>query len=453
LTLVLVLLASALAPVAAVGQVGDVAATVSRYGLRPIEPPVAASDFSLPELGGGQRSLSDFAGRWVILTFWATWCGPCRAEMPSLERLHLSRKAAGVTVLGVSVDRRATEAERFMDQYSLTFPNLWDNRGEVGSVYRAQSIPLSYLVDPAGRLVAVSVGARDWTALQPMMDALLELAPAGQSEPEVYETTSTPIELPRTFEPPTGEVALLEPAPEVGQPFALEVRVRWAGNFDDYLLHPPRLELPEGVELEGQTASTSSAEGRNLVTYRLDLRAGEEGAFALSPLELVYTPRAEAHPVSSRLEGPTVTVGPATLLGVRPGTLAVAGVAVALVMAAAVVVARRSSARAVSEADEGDSLHLQLKERLDRARSRRLEGDLAGAALILAETELELGVESDSERNALEEAIEGARYGGCAPSREELDQVERRVERRIGELEADPRSAERLALRLRNQES
>ncbi len=437
----------------AAAEISPISEIVASYGLRPIDPAVQSPDFDLPDLGGGQGSLSDFAGRWVVLTFWATWCGPCRWEMPSLDELHQSRQAAGLSVLGVTVDRTVEPAERFVEDYGLTFPNLWDSSGRAAEIYRADSIPLSYLVDPAGRVTAMSIGARDWAALQPMIDELLELVPAGTTDPTEYEVAGAPLELPSTLQPPTAEVVLLSERPEVGESFSVEVRVRWAGHFEDYLLHPPRIQLPDEIEQSALTASTRSSDGRNVVVYRVDLEAREIGTFALNPVELSYTPRGESEALVARIEGPTVGVTEATLLGLRPRTW-IAGVAGLGVLALASIGLARWQRSRTTRTESGDSeLHQELVRRLDSARARRLEGDTRGAALLLAEIELELGVDGSAERKALDRLVEGARYGGHVPTRDELDGIERRVGRRVRKLEADSRQAAREALRLRNQES
>jgi peroxiredoxin len=438
------------------GASDDLAGLVRRYGLQPVTPPSPATNFTLPSPGGARVSLSDYQGNWVLLTFWATWCGPCRSEMPSLEILHRQRSGAGLTVLGVSVDSELAGVEPFVEQLGLTFPNLWDEAGRVGAAYRASSIPLSYLVDPVGRLVAVSRGARDWSRLTPLIDGLLELEPPGGGAQPTYRTAG-PVELPQVLEPPTAEIALSEDSPEVGAPFSLEVRLRWAGTFEEYLPLPPQVELPEGVEQEGVTASTSSRDGSNLVTYRVTLRAREPGRFALDPVELRYTPRGESAPVASRLAGPTVEVVPATVLGMTPGSLALGGGAVALaaLVGTGLVFRRRRAQTAAGPREE--SRWSELRRRLDEARGLRLRGDGRGAWLALAALEDELeklekleeeapsGGGADPARAA---RLEEMRYGGSPPPVEELHHLERRVERRLGALAPDPERAGREALRL-----
>ncbi|MDY7095733.1 MAG: redoxin domain-containing protein [Acidobacteriota bacterium] len=424
--------------------------TVARYGLRPIDPAAPASQFTLPDLAGGETSLEDFRGRWVLLTFWATWCGPCRSEMPSLQRLHEAREDQGLSVVGVSIDDQRRPVDPFVQSMGLTFPNLWDGEGRVAQAYRAGSIPLSYLVDPQGRLVAVSRGARDWSELTPMIDAVLA---SETGDDPTYVAQDEPLQLPEVLNPPSADLRLSEERVAAGEPFELEVRLRWSGNFEEYLPHPPQVALPEGVEQEAMTASTSTQDGRNVVTYRLTLRAAETGRYALDPVELRYTPRYEAEPVTSRLSGPTVEVVTPDLAGMAPSTVAWVAGGTALTGLLAFFAFRWLRRRpAAGGTVEVDPRLRALEGRLDEARAARLRGEGAEAARLLAQLELELGVET-SECRHLQSIVEQARYGGQAPPAPELDGMQRRVERRLAELRPDPEQAQRKALRLRRSDA
>jgi peroxiredoxin len=238
---------------------------VSRHSIRAIDPATPATDFTLPALTGETVSLSDYHGSWVLLTFFATWCGPCRSEMPSLERLHQQLTDYGLVVLAVSVDQQQQVVGPFVKGLGLTFPVLWDERGEAARTYRASSIPISYLIDPTGRLVGVSRGARDWASLAPMVNDLLAEMPPDSDPTRAYAAADGgPVELPSTVEPPTAEVAVLTASPTAGTPFFLEVRLNWAGSFEEYLPQPPQVHLPEGIERRQVTASTSSRDGRKI---------------------------------------------------------------------------------------------------------------------------------------------------------------------------------------------
>ena len=135
------------------------------HGLQPISPPTAAIDFELQTLRGSQIKLSDTSGRWVLLTFFATWCGPCMAEMPSLQQFQLQHHERGVDVLAISTDASPAPVTKLVRDRNLTFPILMDPEGRVAGQYKANSIPISYLVSPSGQLTAVSRGAKDWSRM------------------------------------------------------------------------------------------------------------------------------------------------------------------------------------------------------------------------------------------------------------------------------------------------
>ncbi|MCB1054595.1 MAG: redoxin domain-containing protein [Acidobacteria bacterium] len=450
--LVAALVLGALAvPPAGAENVSDL---VMRYGLKPVTPPAAASQFTLTNLAGGETSLSDFRGSWVLLTFWATWCGPCRSEMPSLEKLHQTRGGKGLEIVGVSVDNSRVPVDPYIEKMGLTFTMLWDGRGSAATAYHASSIPLTYLIDPEGKVVAISRGARDWNALTPMLDAVTSIeAPADGSGID-YAADQGPVQLPEVLDPPTADLSLSTDTPAVGEPFELTVKLRWAGNFEEYLPQPPQVSLPEGVEQRSMSAETSSQDGKNLVTYTITLAAAEPGSYALDPVELRYTPRYGQEPVSSRIAGPTVTVEERTWAGLTKsellwtgGGVAVGGLALGLVLAGW---RKRRGAR--REEPGLETSLAALRQRLEAARAARLSGDARTAALELAGLELELLGGSDPAAEArLHDILEGARYGGRTPPGPELDRMERRVERRLAELRPDPEQEERAALQLREQ--
>jgi peroxiredoxin len=422
---------------------------LSGYGVRPVVPPTPAVDFTLPMVPEGLQSLSDYEGNWVLLTFLASWCGPCRAELPSLEQLYRERSGAPLTVVGVSIDRDRAALGSFIEDLDLTFPMFWDESGQVGADYRASSIPLTYIVDPAGRVVGFSRGARDWGQMEPLLEMLLAASAAEPAEAAVY--AAGPVELPLALDPPTAEVSLSDPTPTVGEPFYLDVQLHWSGDLGEYLPQPPRVQIPEAVTRERVTASTSSREGRNVVSYRLELRAEEVGSFALDPVELRYTPRLESSPIESRVSGPTVEVLPVTIAGMRPKTLVIGSLtALAAGLAVFGVLSRRRAAGSVTESV---SPYERLQTSYEEARAMRLEGDGAGFLLALAEIEGELGPVDEENENYWQQTAERVRYGGQVPPADELDRLQRRVERRLNELRPDPQVAALEAVKLRREQN
>lgn len=122
-----------------------------------------APDFELPTLDGDTVRLSDFYGKPIMLNFWASWCAPCRAEIPDMQRFYEDKD---VVVLAVNlIDSRHNEAEKvqpFVDDFNLTFPILLDKGSVVSSIYQISPIPTSFLIDSTGKIHNVAYGALNY---------------------------------------------------------------------------------------------------------------------------------------------------------------------------------------------------------------------------------------------------------------------------------------------------
>jgi peroxiredoxin len=133
-------------------------------GLPLLRNSVAPADFTLPLLSGAQQKLSDLKGKVVILNFWATWCPPCRAEMPSMEALYSSGKVADLAILAVDLQEKAADVQSFLTKQGFTFPVAIDASGSVARRYGASSIPTTYLIDKSGQIVSRFVGGVEWNS-------------------------------------------------------------------------------------------------------------------------------------------------------------------------------------------------------------------------------------------------------------------------------------------------
>jgi len=140
----------------------DILPVAGRNGVKLGEP---APDFQLPDLQGHLVTLSDLRGKVVLLNFWATWCGPCRVEMPAMEQLYRTLSRKDFEILAVSIDTQGVAVTRpFQQEYHLTFPILHDADYRVGLMYGARSLPMTFLVDRQGVVRHQIFGARDWGA-------------------------------------------------------------------------------------------------------------------------------------------------------------------------------------------------------------------------------------------------------------------------------------------------
>lgn len=126
------------------------------------EPGGPLADFAYPSLAGDTVSLWGQRGRVVLVNIWATWCPPCREEMPSIQRLYEAFGDSGFTVLAVSIDADTTPVRPFVEELGLTFPILLDPRGSIQTLYGTVGVPESFVVDRSGRLVLRRLGADDW---------------------------------------------------------------------------------------------------------------------------------------------------------------------------------------------------------------------------------------------------------------------------------------------------
>ena len=122
-----------------------------------------APDFTLPNAQQQPIALSSLRGKVVLLNFWATWCGPCQEEMPSLEALYGRYKDKDFVVVGVSLDEEGWSAiQDFTKHIPVSFPILLDTQQAISDLYQVYRIPETYLIDPSGKIIDKFVGPQDY---------------------------------------------------------------------------------------------------------------------------------------------------------------------------------------------------------------------------------------------------------------------------------------------------
>jgi DsbE subfamily thiol:disulfide oxidoreductase len=124
---------------------------------RPIAP-----DFALVNPAGKKVSLKDYRGKVVFLNFWASWCDPCRGEMPAMDKLYREFKGKGFEIFAVNVKDKRDDAVRFLKDLKISYPVALDPEGEVGLLYGAWAMPSTYLIDRNGIVLARMWGPADW---------------------------------------------------------------------------------------------------------------------------------------------------------------------------------------------------------------------------------------------------------------------------------------------------
>ena len=127
---------------------GVLAASVSLAG----DGAGRAADFRLDARGGKQLALNELRGQVVMINFWATWCGPCRQEMPLLEQMHKKYQPMGFTLVGINVEEDSSGAEAWLQKTPVTFPILFDRQNRVSKLYNVSGMPSSVLIDRKGNV-------------------------------------------------------------------------------------------------------------------------------------------------------------------------------------------------------------------------------------------------------------------------------------------------------------
>jgi len=131
-------------------------------GLTPLSDKPLAPDFTLSDLDGNPHRLSDYRGKVVIVNFWATWCPPCRAEMPSMQRAWEQLQKQGIVMLGINVGEDEDTIFQFTADYPVEFPLLLDQQSKVIDQWPVLGLPTTFVVDPDGRIAYRAIGGREW---------------------------------------------------------------------------------------------------------------------------------------------------------------------------------------------------------------------------------------------------------------------------------------------------
>jgi peroxiredoxin len=136
----------------------------------------AAPPLALPDLDGRQHQLQDYRGKVVLVNFWATWCEPCREEMPSMNRLRASLAGQPFAVLAVNLAEPESRVRRFMEQMPMDFAVLLDLDTSVAKAWKARILPASFVIGPDGRIRYAVLGEIDWTE-ERVRKAIAEILP------------------------------------------------------------------------------------------------------------------------------------------------------------------------------------------------------------------------------------------------------------------------------------
>ncbi|HEY2990653.1 MAG TPA: redoxin domain-containing protein [Candidatus Binatia bacterium] len=138
----------------------------AKLAIEKSEKVIPAPDFTLEDISGKRVRLHDLKGKAVFLNFWATWCVPCRQEMPLMQKLHEEFKDRGLEIVAVNFRESKPEVEKFFAEFGLKFTSLLDSDGAVSEQYGAWSLPLTYFINRRGEFVGKAIGERRWESAE-----------------------------------------------------------------------------------------------------------------------------------------------------------------------------------------------------------------------------------------------------------------------------------------------
>jgi peroxiredoxin len=150
---------------------GKQSATSNQGLIRPGQP---APDFDLPALSGETLRLSDLKGQVVLVNLWATWCPPCKAEMPAINAFYRAHREAGFTALMANMQEDGETVRAFIEANGFSFPALLDGQGELMKLYGVRGLPTTFIIDRNGRVQHIQTGAITQAELETIVTPLLK---------------------------------------------------------------------------------------------------------------------------------------------------------------------------------------------------------------------------------------------------------------------------------------
>jgi len=136
----------------------------AQESLTPMQPPKPAPVFKLPDMDGEVFSLQQYRGKPVIINFWATWCPPCREELPSMNRAWQKIKDDNIAMIAINVGEDEDTIFSFMGDYPIDFQMLMDQDGNTIKQWPIKGLPTTFVIDPQGRMAYRAIGGREWDA-------------------------------------------------------------------------------------------------------------------------------------------------------------------------------------------------------------------------------------------------------------------------------------------------
>jgi len=152
----------------------------ANQAIAPMNRPVPAPSFHLEDPGSNVHQLSDFRGKVVIVNFWASWCAPCREELPSMNRVRAALKQQEVAMLAINLGEDLEAVNAFIDEFPIDFTVLLDRDGTISQRWQVTGMPTTFVVNPCGEIAYRIIGKREWDS-EEILGLIRELIITGRS--------------------------------------------------------------------------------------------------------------------------------------------------------------------------------------------------------------------------------------------------------------------------------
>ncbi len=378
--------------------------------------------FDLPDLQRRLHTLEEYKGKWLLIAFWATWCGPCKMELPELEQLYARLKLKNFNIVGISADQGdVQEVQRFVKELKLTFPILHDLHGEASTAFAANALPSLYLVTPDLKLVGIARGARPWSseAIIATFEKLLKSKTVEAAELKSGGTA------PIMVEAPVLEIAPLSEITE-GSETLLKIKIHWKGEPSHYIVGVPKITFPTEIVLNGSVSSTSEAtESEAVLNYLYPVTFTKAGNYQLGPITMAFKSALGGTEQASRHAGLTVVVKE------KSWKLAYVTVTAILISGFFFFSFKKYRRKKVNHSASLAKPKTDWENRLMAIKKLRLDGLKKEYTLELLQLNLKFQKEQNQNTTKIEEQLEKIRFAGFELTEMELDYYEKDFKRAI----------------------
>jgi len=247
-------------------------------GFTPVHQEIKS--FKTADLEGNPIDLASLKGSWVLLNLWATWCGFCKKELPSLESLYLEFKNSKLKILGVSIDQgNSAQVKKFIKQQGITFPIIHDFTGTISKNLDSSSVPVHYLLSPQLQIVGILRGAINWEdkKVLSLLKQLTQLDKIDLSRINSAQNPSTPI---KALNPPKIEADIQENQ--------LNVHLIFEENINEYQIGVPQVTFPSEISFSNISSTSQAQVNKTILTYIYYLKMKNLGNYSIGPIEVKY---------------------------------------------------------------------------------------------------------------------------------------------------------------------